>query len=313
LALFAARLDANGGGLRALENRVMIRLTGDWIPLQRETWLKPEIMRIGRMSGIPRFHALGIMAAFWSWASGVTVDGHVDATVDDLVDMFETPPNFWECVQSVGWIEIKGDHVKIPRADSWLTNAAKARITKNQRQKRWREGKAAGDSVDGHVDAKAPTRREEIREENTSSYLPSSENALTIAKPMPAHRRQEEGDRQSNPIIERMKLSGPVAAKLAALPVTDAIALWLEVKGDASIKSPAGILNHRIDNGHPVPRFTSGTIIEAVKAGIIHGVNGINLRREKLTYSHDGLLVGSNLEEKRLILPTADIAKARYE
>jgi len=158
-----------------------------------------------------------------------------------------------------------------------------------------------------------PGPKQTIEQTNiNTSYLPTPERLRAEGNSAPANEAGRQEEKITNPVIQRMGLNGPVVAQLASLPTPDAIALFLEAKADRRIKSLGGVLSHRAGNGHQIPPCTPKTLIEAVRAGIVHVVNGADLRRQKLTHDPGGLYAGIGTTET-LIVATSDIRKAVIE
>jgi len=151
-----------------------------------------------------------------------------------------------------------------------------------------------------------------IEQQINTSCLPTPERLRAEGNSAPAIEAGRQEEKITNPVIQRMGLNGPVVAQLASLPTPDAIALFLEAKADRRIKSLGGVLSHRAGNGHQIPPCTPKTLIEAVRAGIVHVVNGADLRRQKLTHDPGGLYAGIGTTET-LIVATSDIRKAVIE
>ncbi len=126
-------------------------MRGSWIPVRIDLLDHPRLVRIARTSSRSRHEVLGLLVHFWAWASCQTVDGYVEGlTVEDLADLVGADLKFWRAVEEAGWLESSEAGLIVPRASWWLGNGSKARILKNQRQARWREGRR---SRVAHVDA----------------------------------------------------------------------------------------------------------------------------------------------------------------
>ena len=126
------------------------RMTGNWVPIRCDLVQNPRLQRIARASGRSRHEALGLLVHFWAWASCQTATGSLDGlTVEDLASLIGADLDFWRAVEVAGWLEATDNGLAVPRAEWWLGNGAKARILKNQRQSRWRDGRRSeGVSVD---------------------------------------------------------------------------------------------------------------------------------------------------------------------
>ena len=150
-------------------------MAGDWTAIEHATPRKPELLSIARSTGRSRHECLGLAVEFWAWAETVTVDGRINAPLSSLPDLIGADLDFWRAMVRVGWLETpqgdEADVLLVPRADHWLTNGAKSRITKSRRQARWRDGDG---HVDGVVDAKAPTTEQNSSVTVTGTVPPDS-------------------------------------------------------------------------------------------------------------------------------------------
>lgn len=128
-------------------------MAGDWIPVETATPRKSELLKFARLAGIPRHEALGILVELWTWADGESVDGHVDADVDQLANIIGTTPKVLRALIGAEWLVDNGDgSLTLPNAERWLGRSAKARLRLNRKQARWRERQNGAATVGAHVD-----------------------------------------------------------------------------------------------------------------------------------------------------------------
>lgn len=149
-------------------------MAGDWIPATVGLARNRKVLSISAACGRSRHEVVGLLIEFWGWASNETADGLLERLhLRDLCAVIGADEKFWLAVESVGWLEIVGNSIRVPRAEQWLTKGAKARLKKTKRQGRWRD--SAG-NVDSNVDAlastKSSTTEEKRREENTKGVNP---------------------------------------------------------------------------------------------------------------------------------------------
>lgn len=57
----------------------------------------------------------------------------------------------------------------------------------------------------------------------------------------------------------------------------DAVAWWAEVSRDSNVKQPLGMIRHRILEGEDAPRVTGQALCDAVRAGVVKTINGIDV------------------------------------
>lgn len=75
-----------------------------WLPVDRDTATKSEVMRIARQLEITRHDALGRVLCVWFWFNVESVDGVIaGATLDD-VDDIAARPGFGQAMLNVGWL-----------------------------------------------------------------------------------------------------------------------------------------------------------------------------------------------------------------
>lgn len=158
-------------------------MAGDWIPIELATPRKQEVLRLARKSGLSRREVVGLLVEFWCWVNEETVDGHVDADVDALVELFGAPRAFFDELKVVHWLkDDPSDPARliVPNAEHWLTAGAKSRLRRNRRQSKWRDNATASTQTYTKPSTSAPTkaprkpstteekRREEVGEAKAS-------------------------------------------------------------------------------------------------------------------------------------------------
>jgi hypothetical protein len=149
-----------------------------WIPLHHETPRKPEIFKIAQATGRSRAEVFLLMVNFWIWIDqivgndeGNDVDGRATLerlTLHDIAQAVGADETFWKAVQGVGWLIVDERGLGVPNAGNWFSMSAKARLLKNKRQQRWRDGKAdaerkfdqGADDVDGRASTTEQNRTE---------------------------------------------------------------------------------------------------------------------------------------------------------
>lgn len=175
-------------------------MAGDWIKVEKASPNKPEVLKIARMLGVGRQHALGLLVEFWIWLDSNCVDGVVDGVVASDVDAMLSCPCFASLLVEVGWVNFDDK-----RACMMVVNFArhngetsKNRALKSERQARWR-----ANSVDARVDARATTREEKRREEESITTMSSSlEKPANIdVTPLPKTNQNSQRREQAREIL----------------------------------------------------------------------------------------------------------------
>ena len=114
-------------------------MAGDWIPISTNIHTKPEVLRIASGSSRSRFEVVGLLSAFWSWASDHTEDGRLDGIeLEHLETLIGGDRVFWQQVEAVGWLEVTPEGVVVPRFENWMSRGAKRRFKENSRKGRAR-------------------------------------------------------------------------------------------------------------------------------------------------------------------------------
>lgn len=144
-------------------------MAGDWLPSPIDEPRSRPILAIARRTGRSRHEVYGLWFEFKGWASKETVDGLLERlTLADLVEIVGGDEAFWTAVAAEGLLEDRSEGLFIPDASAWLSTGSKARLLKNMRQARWRDGKKREpDPVDSDVDAEAPTRTSTTEQNRT--------------------------------------------------------------------------------------------------------------------------------------------------
>lgn len=157
-------------------------MAGDWIKMRTGLRDDPAVFRLAEALGVSELHVFGALYCFWSWVDAHAVDGRVDGVASRVVDSVSRTPGFADALVAVGWLQIDGTGLQIPRYERHNGESAKERGLKNARQARWR------DRVQGLVDAPpstptstpASTREEKSREEKSRTTSQPVESKSTV-------------------------------------------------------------------------------------------------------------------------------------
>lgn len=115
-------------------------MAGDWIAIDKTLPMKPEIGIILRSLKVSRAEAVLGCLRVWFWADGVCHAGGVTGASLDDVDAAAQMPGFGQAMIAAGWLLSDPGGITFPNWGRWNANSAKARLQKNRRQARWREG-----------------------------------------------------------------------------------------------------------------------------------------------------------------------------
>lgn len=121
-------------------------MAGDWIKMRCDLHTHPKIVRIASaLNADNRPHAVrpasmrclvvGALHAVWSVFDAHSEDGKLDGyspeTIDDLVGC----PGISRAMEAVGWLEISGSSVSLPRFAEHNGKSAKRRATESDRKR----------------------------------------------------------------------------------------------------------------------------------------------------------------------------------
>ena len=116
-------------------------MAGEWLKIDCAIDRKPEVLTVATMVGCPEELVIGRLVRLWAWAVHVTEDGTVAMPPERLERVAGGDVEFWQAVESVGWIQIEGDQITIPGWEDRFSQSAKARALQNRRVAKHREAK----------------------------------------------------------------------------------------------------------------------------------------------------------------------------
>ena len=115
-------------------------MASDWIPVSTNIHTKPEVLRVASASGRSRFEVVGLLSAFWSWASDHSEDGQLEGIfIEHLETLIGADSHFWKQVESVGWLKITRQGLAVPCFEKWLSRGAKRRAKERDRKQSARD------------------------------------------------------------------------------------------------------------------------------------------------------------------------------
>jgi hypothetical protein len=142
-------------------------MAGEWIQIDCSIGSKPEVEELIDLTGDDRWLIVGRMVGFWTWA-GLNADGGTARmTMPRLGRMFGGSTEFWQAVESVGWISFgqDGQTVEIPGWERRFSKSAKTRANHADRASAARS--AAQERTDPCAEAHAPVRESALEEIRT--------------------------------------------------------------------------------------------------------------------------------------------------
>jgi len=116
-----------------------------WIKVEHNILTKTEVFQLSQMLQITRQEVVGHLITFWIWADQNTEDGKIigDRNVVDIL----TIPDFANSLINVGWLDIIGKYIEIPKFLLHNGASAKRRALTAQRVANHRKRKCNGDDV----------------------------------------------------------------------------------------------------------------------------------------------------------------------
>jgi hypothetical protein len=142
-------------------------MAGEWIQIDCNLASKPEVEELIDLTGEDRYLIVGRIVGFWTWA-GLNADGGTARmTMPRLCRMFGGTPDFWQAVESVGWLSFgrDGQSVEIPGWERRFSKSAKTRANHADRASAARS--AAQVRTDPCAQAHAPVRESALEEIRT--------------------------------------------------------------------------------------------------------------------------------------------------
>ncbi len=152
-------------------------MAGEWIPIDISLDQKPEVQELIDLTGEPVETVCFRLWKLWGWASMNSEDGTVRATPARLARTCGGGPEFWQAVETVGWVRFVDDGAaEIPGWGRRFTQSAKARAMHIDRASRARQAPTGAQqkrskSARGEC---APAQQKRTREEERTVSSSSS-------------------------------------------------------------------------------------------------------------------------------------------
>lgn len=118
-------------------------MAGDWIAIDHDFPEKEEVIAICAKSGASVAETMLALFRLWRWADRHTEDGRLrNVSVTGVTLLCGQSDAFWHAVESVGWIEIDGDDIVVPRFAHRFGESARSRMLGTKRMQRFRGKKS---------------------------------------------------------------------------------------------------------------------------------------------------------------------------
>ena len=113
----------------------------NWIKIEVSTPTKPEVMAIATRLNIPHAHAFGLALNWFIWCDENVTDGYIPHLKPSHIDGIVGHENFGNALVMVDWIKEDDGGILVVNHDRHMSQSAKKRSLKSERQRRWRERK----------------------------------------------------------------------------------------------------------------------------------------------------------------------------
>lgn len=139
-------------------------MAGDWIPIERATLEKPEVLEIAEVLGLDPDTVIGKLLRVWFWFDEQTENGNAvgvtSVTLLKRICNMTGVQGFGEAMQKVGWL----NGTAMPNFERHTSESAKKRALTRKRVKRFR-------NADG-VTSALPEKRTEEKKIKPSPSVP---------------------------------------------------------------------------------------------------------------------------------------------
>jgi len=144
-------------------------MAGDWLKVEKDTPVKPEVVAIAGALGISTDEAFAKCFRFWAWADSHTLDGTIRNVTATWVDSFVGAAGFATALEKVSWLRLRSDGIELPNFGKHCGAPAKARAADALRKRTSRASRARPENVRSQTGQNPDQRREEIEESKDSS------------------------------------------------------------------------------------------------------------------------------------------------
>lgn len=167
-------------------------MAGDWIKVETNTPMKPEVWEMAELLGLDPDAVVGKLVRFWSWA-----DSHLGDSCNALrvtashIDKFIATPGFSDALKNVGWLQGEDRALILTNFDRHNGKTAKTRSLTAKRVASHRNGNATVTPAALQMKREcnepplAEKRREEYKEgiapEARPTGIPATEQAAVEA------------------------------------------------------------------------------------------------------------------------------------
>ena len=110
-------------------------MAGDWIKMRADLHTHPKVVRMSSALNADRLRTIGGLHAVWCLFDAHSLDGTLDGYTLDALDSMIGWPGFSASMAAVGWLEVSGHYLELPRFDEHNSKGAKRRATETERKR----------------------------------------------------------------------------------------------------------------------------------------------------------------------------------
>ncbi|MFE0769916.1 DNA replication domain protein [Serratia bockelmannii] len=137
-------------------------MAGDWIKMRSDLHTHPKIVRMASALKADRLRIVGGLHSAWCLFDVHSVDGLLDGYSPETLDEMIGFPGFSRAMMAVGWLEVDGENLVMPRFDEHNGQSAKRRAQDAARKRIVRKMSA---SQEDEMTTREEKRREDINKD----------------------------------------------------------------------------------------------------------------------------------------------------
>ena len=149
-------------------------MAGDWIPMQKATASKPEILRIASILKCSVGDAFLGCFKFWCWCDDQLVDGNARGVTAEMLDAILGSPGLCKALVEVDWLQARSGSLVVPHFDRHLSESAKKRALSGKRVAAHRAKTCNAPSVTEALPQKRTEENRTSNKESNGRFVPPS-------------------------------------------------------------------------------------------------------------------------------------------
>jgi hypothetical protein len=167
-------------------------MAGDWIKMQKSLPRDPRVVRISSALKADRLRTVGGLFSAWCLFDEQTEDGKLEGYTPEILDDLIGFPGLAKAMQSVGWLDIDGDSLRVPRFEEHNGQSAKRRAQDVVRKTSARKADKCPQDEKTFVHEKSALEKRREDESNKRMAKPSVDEISEYGKTLdPPFRKAE--------------------------------------------------------------------------------------------------------------------------